>query len=127
MSLYDFYMYLKHIEHSPENLEFYVWYTSIPDDDGGVVLMIPRFKNFEAGRLTSLSELPREKTGSQEHRSEFGSETDLSKADIDEKSFGDATVTEKTGEFNLEEHGRILPVLSLNPRVTLYSQHRRDL
>ncbi|KAM0270222.1 hypothetical protein ACHAQH_009522 [Verticillium albo-atrum] len=26
MSLYDFYMYLKHIEYSPENLEFYVWY-----------------------------------------------------------------------------------------------------
>jgi hypothetical protein len=26
MSMYDFYMYLKHIEHSPENLEFYVWY-----------------------------------------------------------------------------------------------------
>ena len=26
MSLYDFYMYLKHIELSPENLEFYVWY-----------------------------------------------------------------------------------------------------
>ena len=29
MSLYDFYMYLKHIEHSPENLEFYVWYVSL--------------------------------------------------------------------------------------------------
>lgn len=26
MSLYDFYMYLKYIEHSSENLEFYVWY-----------------------------------------------------------------------------------------------------
>lgn len=26
MSLYDFYMYLKHIEFSPENLEFYLWY-----------------------------------------------------------------------------------------------------
>lgn len=26
MSLYDFYMYLKYIEFSPENLEFYVWY-----------------------------------------------------------------------------------------------------
>lgn len=26
MSMYDFYMYLKHIEHSPENLEFYIWY-----------------------------------------------------------------------------------------------------
>ncbi|KAK1768076.1 hypothetical protein QBC33DRAFT_577743 [Phialemonium atrogriseum] len=31
MSLYDFYMYLKHIEFSEENLEFYIW-----------------FKNFEA-------------------------------------------------------------------------------
>ena len=29
MSLYDFYMYLKHIEHSPENLEFYVWYAAL--------------------------------------------------------------------------------------------------
>jgi hypothetical protein len=26
MSLYDFYMYLKYIEYSSENLEFYVWY-----------------------------------------------------------------------------------------------------
>jgi hypothetical protein len=26
MSLYDFYMYLRHIEFSPENLEFYLWY-----------------------------------------------------------------------------------------------------
>ncbi|KAL1860396.1 hypothetical protein VTK73DRAFT_7363 [Phialemonium thermophilum] len=26
MSLYDFYMYLKHIEFSAENLEFYLWY-----------------------------------------------------------------------------------------------------
>jgi len=26
MSLYDFYMYLKYIELSPENLEFYLWY-----------------------------------------------------------------------------------------------------
>jgi len=25
MSLYDFYMYLKHIEFSAENLEFFVW------------------------------------------------------------------------------------------------------
>ncbi|ODA83409.1 hypothetical protein RJ55_01923 [Drechmeria coniospora] len=26
MSLFDFYMYLKHIEYSEENLEFYIWY-----------------------------------------------------------------------------------------------------
>ena len=25
LSLYDFYMYLKHIELSPENLEFWIW------------------------------------------------------------------------------------------------------
>lgn len=25
MSLHDFHMYLEHIEHSPENLEFYLW------------------------------------------------------------------------------------------------------
>ena len=25
MSLYDFYMYLKHVEFSDENLEFYMW------------------------------------------------------------------------------------------------------
>ena len=31
MSLYDFYMYLKYIEHSPENLEFYVWYVTSID------------------------------------------------------------------------------------------------
>ena len=28
MSLYDFYMYLTHIEFSPENLEFYLWLVS---------------------------------------------------------------------------------------------------
>jgi hypothetical protein len=28
MSLYDFYMYLKYIELSPENLEFYLWYVT---------------------------------------------------------------------------------------------------
>jgi hypothetical protein len=26
LSLYDFYMYLKYIEFSAENLEFYLWY-----------------------------------------------------------------------------------------------------
>lgn len=30
MSLHDFYMYLKFIEYSPENLEFFVWYVAEP-------------------------------------------------------------------------------------------------
>ncbi|EKD19965.1 hypothetical protein MBM_01917 [Drepanopeziza brunnea f. sp. 'multigermtubi' MB_m1] len=41
MSLYDFYMYLKYIELSAENLEFYIW-----------------FKNYKAGRLTAFPEFP---------------------------------------------------------------------
>ncbi|WYZ35733.1 hypothetical protein EsH8_X_000380 [Colletotrichum jinshuiense] len=43
MSLYDFYMYLKYIEFSPENLEFYVW-----------------FRNYEAtyAKTGSLSNFP---------------------------------------------------------------------
>lgn len=31
MSLYDFYMYLKYIEFSPENLEFYIWFKNYDD------------------------------------------------------------------------------------------------
>ncbi|SPQ24339.1 98e482b1-84ff-4bb2-8f16-50177fb54321 [Thermothielavioides terrestris] len=38
MSLYDFYMYLKHIEYSEENLEFYIW-----------------FKNYEAAYAKGLT------------------------------------------------------------------------
>ncbi|OAA57115.1 Regulator of G protein signaling superfamily [Niveomyces insectorum RCEF 264] len=32
MSLYDFYMYLKYIEYSPENLEFYIWYRNYQEN-----------------------------------------------------------------------------------------------
>jgi hypothetical protein len=122
MSLYDFYMYLKHIEHSPENLEFYVWYVSLPVEYESILLMSSRFKNFEAGRLTSLSEVPREKTGFQEHSSEFGSETDLSKADNYEKSFGGTTVADVNGDFGLEEHGKFIDASDRshtnNPQLT---------
>ena len=79
------------------------------------VLTRPRYKNFAAGRLTSLSELPREKAGLQEQGSDFGSETDLSKGDNDENSFGGTTVTEVHDELGLEEHGTILAALLTNP------------
>lgn len=53
MSLYDFYMYLKHIEFSEENLEFYIWYvTSAPPPTWPGTDTnrrdSSRFKNFEA-------------------------------------------------------------------------------
>ncbi|KAL8354495.1 hypothetical protein RB601_004071 [Gaeumannomyces tritici] len=44
MSLYDFYMYLKYIEFSPENLEFYVW-----------------FKNYELAYAKAMKNKPAEK------------------------------------------------------------------
>ncbi|KAL8383687.1 hypothetical protein RB595_010744 [Gaeumannomyces hyphopodioides] len=43
MSLYDFYMYLKYIEFSPENLEFYVW-----------------FKNYELAYAEAMKNRPAE-------------------------------------------------------------------
>jgi hypothetical protein len=103
-------------------LEFYVWYVSLPVEYESIPLMSSRFKNFEAGRLTSLSEVPREKTGFQEHSSEFGSETDLSKADNYEKSFGGTTVADVNGDFGLEEHGKFIDASDRshtnNPQLT---------
>lgn len=50
MSLYDFYMYLKHIEYSPENLEFYIWYgySLILQPPSSSPTNTSRFKNYEA-------------------------------------------------------------------------------
>lgn len=75
MSMYDFYMYLKHIEYSPENLEFYVW-----------------FKNYEAGRLTGITSRPQTKA-SADRTFDYAPSTPNSSADAaksfgDEKSFG---------------------------------------
>jgi hypothetical protein len=48
MSLYDFYMYLKYIEYSEENLEFYMWYVLMPCACLVSGLTGTRFKNYEA-------------------------------------------------------------------------------
>lgn len=55
-------MYLKHIEYSEENLEFYIWY-AFPVGQGVALhvltaLATNRFKNYEAGRLTAFPEPP---------------------------------------------------------------------
>ncbi|KAK2627226.1 hypothetical protein QTJ16_003192 [Diplocarpon rosae] len=86
MSLYDFYMYLKYIEHSSENLEFYVW-----------------FKNFEAGRLTAFPELPTGPNPLNGNISGSNSETNLARPHSDEKS-QEANVqeTETQDYFNFE-------------------------
>ncbi|KAF3768601.1 hypothetical protein M406DRAFT_327028 [Cryphonectria parasitica EP155] len=44
MSLHDFYLYLKHIEHSSENLEFYLWAHSAETDLSSVVSI---YRNLE--------------------------------------------------------------------------------
>lgn len=83
MSMYDFYMYLKHIEHSPENLEFYVW-----------------FKNYEAGRLTGNLSRPHSKSGNT--NSEFDFPDSQSSITYHEKS-GNLSVTESQEHFNMEQ------------------------
>ncbi|KAE8447247.1 hypothetical protein EG329_010941 [Mollisiaceae sp. DMI_Dod_QoI] len=82
MSLYDFYMYLKYIEHSAENLEFYIW-----------------FKNYEAGRLTAFPELPRALTPV-DSSSFSNSESSLAKPGNDDK-FPESPITDTEGQDNL--------------------------
>lgn len=56
MSLYDFYMYLKYIEFSAENLEFYVWYKNYEaswlknggDKDGESLRSVPSSTSSDA-------------------------------------------------------------------------------
>jgi hypothetical protein len=85
MSLYDFYMYLKYIEHSSENLEFYVW-----------------FRNYEAGRLTAFPELPRAMTPVES--SDSDSENSLNKPNFDEKfPVKQSTDAEVQDSLNLED------------------------
>jgi hypothetical protein len=85
MSLYDFYMFLKYIEHSSENLEFYVWY--VPNTCWASCTDNHRFKNFEAGRLTAFPELPRAVTPV-DTNSITDSEGSLEKPSKDEKFQG---------------------------------------
>ncbi|SPO02202.1 uncharacterized protein DNG_04875 [Cephalotrichum gorgonifer] len=81
MSLYDFYMYLKHIEYSPENLEFYIWFKNYeakyarahspwsiketasvsepetearPSEDGSEVYLDPEFAKETLGQIELL-------------------------------------------------------------------------
>jgi hypothetical protein len=101
----------------------------ICSDDFRVVLTTPRFKNYEAGKLTSLSEQPLEKTP-QEQTSEYGSETDLSKSDHDEKSVGGGTTVMETPEgLDLEQElqGTLTILHKVQSRLTQLSKHSRGL
>lgn len=66
------------------------------------MLTTPRFKNYEAGKLTSHLEQSLKKTP-REQTSEYGSETDLAKSDHDEKSFGETSVTETPEGLDFEQ------------------------
>lgn len=82
MSLYDFYMYLKYIEHSAENLEFYVW-----------------FKNYENGRLTAFPELPRAMTPL-DGKSFTDSEKSLANPGNEEKFSSETSVVDEESSDN---------------------------
>lgn len=86
-------MYLKHIEHSPENLEFYVW-----------------FKNYEAGRLTGISSRPT--TGASTDKTfDFAPSQQMSMGDADEKGLG---FSESKEAINPEYGTSPLPKTSLS-------------
>jgi hypothetical protein len=100
----------------------------ICSDDFRMMLTTPRFKNYEAGKLTSLSEQPLEKTP-REQTFEYGSETDLSKSDHDKKSFGGTTVMETPEGLDLEQElqGTSLSSIKVQSRLTQQSKHSRGL
>lgn len=96
MSLYDFYMYLKYIEHSSENLEFYVW-----------------FKNYEAGRLTAFPELPRAMTPVEGNDSD--SERTIASASNDEKFSENRSTDEETQDSLNSEDGKASQLAAMLP------------
>jgi hypothetical protein len=110
MSLYDFYMYLKYIEHSAENLEFYVWYVAshqLPLNDS---LTTSRFKNYENGRLTAFPDLPRAMTPL-DGKSFTDSEKSLAKPGNEEKFSPEGSVVdEESSDNNDFENGTSFPL-----------------
>ncbi len=109
MSLYDFYMYLKYIEHSSENLEFYVWYVASYQLSLNVSLITSRFKNYENGRLTAFPELPRALTPL-DGKSFTDSEKSLAKPGNEEKFSSESSVDEESSDNNEFENGEPLPL-----------------
>lgn len=109
MSLYDFYMYLKYIEHSAENLEFYVWYLAshwLPLNDS---ITMNRFKNYENGRLTAFPELPRAMTPL-DGKSFTDSEKSLANPGNEEKFSSETSVVdEESSDNNDFENGEPFP------------------
>lgn len=120
MSLYDFYMYLKYIEHSSENLEFYVWYVAshrLPLND---LLTTSRFKNYENGRLTAFLDLPRAMTPL-DGKSFTDSEKSLAKPGNEEKFSAESSVTdEESSDNNDFENGEPFP-LGISEKYMLIS------
>ena len=84
LSLYDFYMYLKYIEFSPENLEFYIW-----------------FKNYD---------LMFEKNETEKHQTSLHS-TSSTTTLANDRPRDDHELTAKTSQSDLDlEAGRAAPM-----------------
>jgi len=84
MSLYDFYMYLKYIEFSSENLEFYMWY-----------------KNYESAYSKGLAMVAEKNYGSMDNVSESSSSDSTLKPkdatpDVEEEEEEDPEVAKET-------------------------------
>jgi len=96
MSLYDFYMYLKYIEFSSENLEFYMWYVTTTPAFTEALLLTPlcRYKNYEAAYAKGLALMEEKNYGSMDNVSE----SSLSDASLKPPHNGMPTVEEEEEE-----------------------------
>jgi hypothetical protein len=98
--MYDFYMYLKHIEHSPENLEFYVWYVKQQPPFCYTKTDDYRFKNYEAGRLTGSMSRPHSKAN---NHSEFDLPSGKSSISYHDDKSGNLSTTESQEQLNFDQ------------------------
>jgi hypothetical protein len=93
-------MYLKYIEHSAENLEFYVWWVKSHQLwRNECLLATNRFKNYENGRLTAVPDLPRAVTPL-DGKSFTDSEASLAKPGNEEKFSSDSSQGDAESQDN---------------------------
>src|SRR5690348_16058274 len=81
MSLFDFYMYLKHIELSQENLEFYMWYVRRHISIAVAHAMTIRFQNYQARYKKEMGAFHSRSEESSFARAPTASATDLDSLD----------------------------------------------
>jgi hypothetical protein len=123
MSLYDFYMYLKYIEFSAENLEFYIWSVVWPLQCE-CLLTMHRFKNYETAYFKMGSVKDDSSLHSAPESTSSEARLDEKVSHIDDSEFSvDFSVDPEVGESPFL-HERHTASNTAQPRTQSTASHR---